>query len=89
MRIRVREQRVFGGGDIADRVDVGIAGAQRRVDQHAAVAHGQPGLFGEFDVGLRADGHQHGVGGNRRPVAHRQPGGLAIGRSMISSTCAS
>jgi hypothetical protein len=39
----------------------------------------QTGLVGDFDVGLRADGHQHGVGGNARFVAEPQAGGLAVG----------
>ena len=77
--MRSTEQRMFGGGDVADRVDVGVAGAQRRVDQDAAVADGQPGLFGEPDVGCRADRDQDRVGGDGRAVTELQPGGVAAG----------
>ena len=66
------EQRMLGGGDVADREDVGVAGAQRRVDQHAAVAEGQTGLLGEREVGGRADGDQDGVGVDGGPVAERR-----------------
>ncbi|COW21988.1 Uncharacterised protein [Mycobacterium tuberculosis] len=45
---------MFSGGNVADCVDVGIAGAQRCINQHTALAHRQPGLLGEFYVGLRA-----------------------------------
>ena len=63
------EQGVFGGGDIADREDVRIAGPKRGVHEHAAVPGGQPGLLGKRDVGCGADGHQHGVGVDGGAVA--------------------
>ncbi len=74
------EQRVLGRGDVADREDVGVAGAQRRVDQDTAVADRQAGAFGERDVGRRADRDQDGVGVDGGTVAELQPGRFAAGR---------
>ena len=68
------EQRMLGGGDIADREDIRVTGAQRRIDQHATVAHRQPGPFGERGVRRRADRDQNGVRADVRAVAESQAG---------------
>jgi hypothetical protein len=71
----VPEQRVLSCGD-ETREDAGSL-AQRRIDQHAAVAKGQTCPLGEREVGRGADRDQDGVGVNRRSFAQREPGRFA------------
>ena len=74
------EQRMLGRRDVADREDVGIAGAQRRVDEHAAVGPiVRPAACGEVGVRRRADRDEDGVGIDGGPVTEAQPGRGAVG----------
>ncbi len=56
------EHRVVVVGDVADRVDVGVAGAQRPVDEDAVVDV-EPGRLGELGAGPDADAEHDRVGG--------------------------
>ena len=67
--MRVAEERMLSRRDIANREDVGIAGAQRRVDEHAPVGpHGQACRPGEVGVRRGTDGDQNGVRVDGGPV---------------------
>lgn len=72
------QDRVFGIGDVADGVDVGIAAAQPRRDQHAAVADVQAGRLGDLQIGDSARGDQHEVGVDPLPVVQTQPSGASV-----------
>jgi hypothetical protein len=81
------EQRVLGGGDVTDGEDVGVAGAQGRVDKHAAVAEREAGLFRESRVGGRAYRDKDGVSVDGGPVAELQPGRFAACGSDLLHGC--
>ena len=74
--------------DVADREDIGVTGAQRRVDEHAAVGtQRQARRQGQVGVRCRADGDQHGVGVNGGPVAEPQAGRDTIGGGDLLDRC--
>ena len=67
------EERMLSRRDVTDREDIGIACAQRRVDEHAAVGpHRQAGRLREVGVRRRTDGDQYDVRVDDGPVAEAQ-----------------
>ena len=49
---------------VADRINIRVAGAARRIDDNPVV-NAEPGSFREFYVGNETDADQHKIGGKR------------------------
>src|SRR5580693_5547980 len=71
------EDRVVVVGDVADGVDVRVAGTQGGVDQHAVVQV-ETGRFGQGQVGGHADPGDDRVRRDRGAVAEPGAGGAAV-----------